>query len=145
MKPVAPPLLEDDTLTNVPSIQSEIRELCDRRDAIVEGDEGEGHERITIPAPPSAEVLRLATPLPPPDHAHGPDTIPAPPPSSARRPVQQDDGEENVPSTIPAPPRLRCIASCPGAAGSAALQVLERLRLARAVAAALPRPYDGER
>jgi len=108
MKPVAPPLLDDDTQENIPTLQSEIRELCDQRDA---GDEEGGHDRVTIPAPPSAEVLRLATPLPPPDHAHGPDTIPAPPPSSARRPVQQDDGEENVPSTIPAPPRLPSIAS----------------------------------
>ena len=108
MKPVAPPLLDDVTQENVPSLQSEIRGLCDQRDA---GDEGDNHERITIPAPPSAEVLRLATPLSPADVAHGPDTIPAPPPSSARRPVQQDDGEENVPSTIPGPPRLPSIAS----------------------------------
>jgi hypothetical protein len=108
MKPVAPPLLDDDTQENVPSLQSEIRELCDRRDA--SGDEGD-HERITIPAPPSAEVLRLATPLPPPDRANAPDTIPAPPPSSARRPVQPGDAEDNVPSTIPGPPRLPSIAS----------------------------------
>jgi len=100
-------MLDDDTQENIPSLQYEIRGLCDQRDA---DDEGGGHDRITIPAPPSAEVLRLATPLPPPDRAT-PDTIPAPPPSSARRPVQQDEGEENVPSTIPGPPRLPSIAS----------------------------------
>lgn len=101
MKPVAPPLLADDTQENIPSLQSEIRELCDRSE----------HDRITIPAPPSADVLRLATPLPPADRAHAPDTIPAPPPSSARRPVQPEDGEEQVPSTVPGPPRLPSIAS----------------------------------
>jgi hypothetical protein len=100
MKPVAPPLLADDTQTDMPSLQSEIRGLCDRNDS----------ERITIPAPPSADVLRLATPLPPAERT-APDTIPAPPPSSARRPLQQGDGEENVPSTIPGPPRLPSIAS----------------------------------
>jgi hypothetical protein len=99
MKPVAPPLLKDEA-RNVPTLQSEIRSLCDARSS----------ERITIPAPPSAEVLRLATPVPPPDRANAPDTIPAPPPSSARRPIQHEGGEEDAPSTIPGPPRLPSIA-----------------------------------
>jgi hypothetical protein len=99
MKPVAPALLKDEARNELPSIQSEVRELCDRKDA----------DRITIPAPPSVDMLRLATPLPPGEHPH-PDTIPAPPPSSARRPVHRDEEDEAVPSTIPGPPRLPSIA-----------------------------------
>lgn len=101
MKPVAPALLDDVTEADVPSLQSEIRDLCDRNE----------HNRITIPAPPGADVLRLATPLPPPDRDRAPDTIPSPPPSSARRPIQPGDAEDNVPSTIPRPPRLPSLAS----------------------------------
>jgi hypothetical protein len=102
MKPVAPALSKDEARNELPSLQSEIRDLCDQKAA----------ERITIPAPPSVDILRLATPLPPAEHAH-PDTIPAPPPSSARRPVQRDEREEEdeaVPSTIPGPPRVPSIA-----------------------------------
>jgi hypothetical protein len=100
MKPVAPPLLGEDARADAPSLQSEIRELCDRKES----------ERITLPAPPSAEILHLATPVPPDDGPRAPDTIPSPPPSSARRPVQKDGGEDSVPSTIPGPPRLPRIA-----------------------------------
>ena len=103
MKPVAPPLLGKNARADVPSLQSEIRELCDRKES----------ERITLPAPPSAEILHLATPVPPDDEPRAPDTIPSPPPSSARRPVQKDPhdaGEDSAPSTIPGPPRLPRIA-----------------------------------
>lgn len=59
-------------------------------------------ERITLPAPPSVEALRIASSFPPADDDDfsARDTIPAPPPSSARVASVDDD----APSTIPGPP-----------------------------------------
>jgi hypothetical protein len=116
MKPVAPALRPDGVPSELPSLQSEIRRLCDDKAAA---------ERTTIPAPPSVEVLRAATPYPPPVDASEAaerqrqaevDTIPAPAPASSARSVEGDDDPdatqppERVPSTIPGPPRLPRIA-----------------------------------
>jgi len=116
MKPVAPALRPDGGPSELPSLQSEIRRLCDDKAAA---------ERATIPAPPSLEALRAATPYPPPADPDADlerrrqaelDTIPAPPPASSARSLE-GDGEadatqppERVPSTIPGPPRLPRIA-----------------------------------
>jgi hypothetical protein len=114
MKPVAPALRVDERDTPVRTLQSEIRALCESRS---------DHERITIPAPPSPESLRLATPVPPPEpderdtippsHVESSprrDTIPSPPPSSPRRRGDDVGEDEDVPSTIPGPPRVPNIA-----------------------------------
>jgi hypothetical protein len=116
MKPVAPALRQDGMPSELPSLQSEIRRLCDDKAAA---------ERTTIPAPPSLEALRAATPYPPavdPDadaerqRQAELDTIPAPAPASSARSVDGDDDAdatqppERVPSTIPGPPRLPRIA-----------------------------------
>lgn len=104
MKPVAPELLSDDAKkADQPTLQSEIRRLCDAKDS---------HERITLPAPPTEEALRASTPFPPrPRDADG-DTLPAPPPSSARKRKDGEDAsdEDALPSTIPGPPPLPRIA-----------------------------------
>ncbi len=62
-------------------------------------------ERITIPAPPTPETLRAATPCPPAREEEHLDTIPAPPPSSVRK---RDDEELEDPAaaTIPGAPRV---------------------------------------
>ena len=105
MKPVAPLLTIAEPQEDEPSLQSEIGRMCDERDA--RGD----HERITLPAPPSPETLRLATPFPPPREEQSLDTIPAPPPSAARKRADSDTAEmDAVPSTIPGPPRVPRIA-----------------------------------
>ena len=110
MKPVAPALLPDDAkTTDQPTLQSEIRRLCDER--------ASDQERITLPAPPTEEALRAATPFPPRDpNVLTSDTLPAPPPSSVAR--KRQDGEhgettdagDELPSTIPGPPRVPRIA-----------------------------------
>ena len=102
MKPVAPPLaVSDDTDEEESSIQSEVLRLCDERDR---------DGRITLPAPPSPETLRAATPFPPAGEREGAmDTIPTPPPSASRKRADLL-GEEAVPSTIPGPPRVPRIA-----------------------------------
>ncbi|HEY6460915.1 MAG TPA: hypothetical protein VIY73_12215 [Polyangiaceae bacterium] len=100
MKPVAPPLPPRDApgeALDEASIQSEVLRLCD---------EHERGERITLPAPPSPETLRMATGFPPSsEEEHALDTIPSPPPSAQRRrtDVTADDA---APSTIPGPPPL---------------------------------------
>ncbi len=58
MKPAAPTLVADDITTETPSLETEMRRVCE---------EQAPHSRITIPAPPTEEALRLATPVPPPD------------------------------------------------------------------------------
>ncbi|HEY8092089.1 MAG TPA: hypothetical protein VIF09_29715, partial [Polyangiaceae bacterium] len=64
----------------------------------------------TLPAPPSPETLRAATPFPPPSEREPTlDTIPAPPPSASRKRVDSAT-DESVPSTIPGPPRMPRIA-----------------------------------
>jgi hypothetical protein len=100
MKPLAPKLVADDITVETPSIESEMLRLCE---------EQAPHSRITIPAPPTEEALRLATPVPPPEAAERRDTTPAPPPSSIRRRADTDEMEA-VPSTIPGPPRLPNVA-----------------------------------
>jgi hypothetical protein len=104
MKPVAPPLaVSDATTEEEPSIQSEVLRLCDERDRDRDG-------RITLPAPPSPETLRAATPFPPAGEREGSmDTIPTPPPSASRKRADSMT-EEAVPSTIPGPPRVPRIA-----------------------------------
>jgi hypothetical protein len=131
MKPVAPALRADDSRSELPSLQSEIRRLCDAKAAEATD------ERATIPAPPSVEALRAATPYPPPSREEPSrgqgqrqseeerqrarereaelETIPAPPPASSARTLEgrDDEGEaegERVPSTIPGPPRMPRIA-----------------------------------
>jgi hypothetical protein len=122
MKPVAPALRAKDGPSELPSLQSEIRRLCDDKAAT---------ERATIPAPPSLEALRAATPYPPRTLDADPeaererkrqaelDTIPAPPPASSARSLDDaardrdadaTEPPERVPSTIPGPPRLPRIA-----------------------------------
>ncbi|HEY5239860.1 MAG TPA: hypothetical protein VIJ22_00275 [Polyangiaceae bacterium] len=104
MKPVAPALLADDEKAPQPTLHSEIRALCDTREA---------HERITLPAPPTDEALRASTPFPPPRDPDAPvDTMPAPPPSSCRRRTDSHPDGETGPSTIPGPPRVPRIAGC---------------------------------
>jgi hypothetical protein len=100
MKPVAPPLPEGEPADEA-SIHTEVLRLCD---------EQERHARITLPAPPSPETLRAATPLPPPSSREPSlDTIPSPPPSTSRR--RLDAGADDaVPSTIPGPPPVPRIA-----------------------------------
>lgn len=100
MKPVAPQLAVDDVTAEIPSIESEMRRLCE---------EQAPHSRITIPAPPTPEALRLATPVPPPESERR-DTTPAPPPSSIRRRSDTDPAIDDAPSTIPGPPRLPSVA-----------------------------------
>jgi hypothetical protein len=102
MKPVAPLLPLADPQDDEPSLQSEIVRMCDERDARAD------NERITLPAPPTPETLRLATPCPPRDEPSL-DTIPAPPPSAARKRDAAAE-MESVPSTIPGPPRIPRIA-----------------------------------
>ncbi|HEY1693436.1 MAG TPA: hypothetical protein VGG39_14815 [Polyangiaceae bacterium] len=98
MKPVAPSLPTRDALHEAAddeaSIHSEVLRLCDAH---------ERGERITLPAPPSPETLRMATAFPPSsEDEHALDTIPSPPPSTQRR--RTDVGDDAVPSTIPGPP-----------------------------------------
>jgi hypothetical protein len=100
MKPVAPLLPLDDAQGDEPSLQSEIVRMCDEREA-----RGDG-ERITLPAPPSPETLGLATPCPPREDETSVDTIPAPPPSAARKRADSAAELDSVPSTIPGPPRI---------------------------------------
>ena len=103
MKPTAPPLSVHEVAPDS-SLQSEIARAC----------ETAHDERITIPAPPTAEALRAATPCPPADDEFQDeetqrDTTPAPPPktSAIRRRDGGDDGEEeSAPDTIPGAPRL---------------------------------------
>ncbi|HEY3821144.1 MAG TPA: hypothetical protein VGL81_28460 [Polyangiaceae bacterium] len=103
MKPVAPALLADDDRAAQPTLQSEIRALCDTRAT---------DERITLPAPPTEEALRASTPFPPPprDPDAPVDTLPAPPPSSCRRRSDSQPDDDASPSTIPGPPRMPRIA-----------------------------------
>ncbi len=103
MKPVAPLLPLAEPKDDEPCLQSEIVRMCDERDA--RGD----NERITLPAPPTPETLRMATPFPPPREEGSLDTIPAPPPSAARKRDSAAD-VDSVPSTIPGPPRVPRIA-----------------------------------
>jgi hypothetical protein len=105
MKPVAPELPSDDAKVDQPTLQSEIRRLCDAKAS---------EDRITIPAPPSEEALRASTPHPPRGLEPASDTVPAPPPSAQRK---RHDGEREdassdavTPSTIPGPPPLPRIA-----------------------------------
>ncbi|MGH7296487.1 MAG: hypothetical protein ACRELB_16235 [Polyangiaceae bacterium] len=101
MKPVAPPMASAEPAEDESSIQSEVLRLCDERDR---GD------RITLPAPPSPETLRAATPFPPASERDVPmDTIPTPPPSASRKRADSAS-DEAVPSTIPGPPRVPRIA-----------------------------------
>jgi hypothetical protein len=104
MKPTAPPLSVPEEAP-ASSLQSEIARAC----------ETAHDERITIPAPPTAEALKAATPCPPPDEEFlddeetGRDTTPAPPPttSAIRKRDGGDDGEEETsPDTIPSAPRV---------------------------------------
>ncbi len=94
MKPTAPPLSVADEAPES-SIVSEIARACETK----------AHdERITIPAPPSPETLRAATPCPPAREENHLDTIPAPAPSSIRR---REEGADEIPvSTIPGAPRV---------------------------------------
>ncbi len=113
MKPVAP-TLHAEPKADLPSLQSEIRALCERGERGERGDESRAEsrasdERITLPAPPSPEALRAATPVPPRDPPSH-DTIPAPPPSAARRRADGEPEVEPSPSTIPGPPRVPSIA-----------------------------------
>lgn len=96
MKPPAPPLSLPDDAPPESSIQSEIARVCETRAR---------DERITIPAPPTPETLRAATPCPPAREEEHLDTIPAPPPSSVRK---RDDEELEDPAaaTIPGAPRV---------------------------------------
>jgi hypothetical protein len=106
MKPVAPELLSDDAQkVDQPTLQSEIRRLCDAKAS---------SERITLPAPPTEEALRASTPFPPRDPDTG-DTLPAPPPSAARKRTDGErheaaDADDTLPATIPGPPPLPRIA-----------------------------------
>ncbi|HEX8789318.1 MAG TPA: hypothetical protein VF765_00095 [Polyangiaceae bacterium] len=98
MKPQAPPLsLPPDDAAPESSIQSEMARVCETRAR---------NERITIPAPPSPETLRAATPCPPAREEEHLDTIPAPPPSSVRKRDDEDTLEEPAVSTIPGAPRV---------------------------------------
>jgi hypothetical protein len=103
MKPTAPPLSVHDVAPDS-SLESEIARAC----------ETAHDERITIPAPPTAEALRAATPCPPPDEEWPDeetrrDTTPAPPPITSairRRDGGEDVEEEPAPDTIPSAPRV---------------------------------------
>ena len=105
MKPTAPPLsLPDDAPES--SIQSEVARVCDTRSR--EERRTVSHaaaERPTIPAPPSPETLKAATPCPPAREENHLDTIPSPPPSTTRK---RDEGEADEPavSPIPGAPRV---------------------------------------
>jgi len=103
MKPRAPELTPD---TQQPSLEAELGRLCDAK-------AGEG--RVTVPAPPSAEVLRAATPLPPeppaeatPESPRAAPTTPAPPVRSqvVRSRADSDEEPEAQDAVIPPPPRL---------------------------------------
>ena len=94
MKPSAPPLSVPDEAP-ASSIESEIARVCETKAAA---------ERPTIPAPPSPETLKAATPCPPAREENHLDTIPAPAPSSIRK---REQGDEEPPvSTIPGAPPL---------------------------------------
>jgi hypothetical protein len=98
MKPTAPPLSLPDDAAPESSIQSEIARVCETKAR---------DERITIPAPPSPETLKAATPCPPAREENHLDTIPAPPPSSVRKRDESDAAVEEPPvSTIPGAPRV---------------------------------------
>ncbi|HEY8040459.1 MAG TPA: hypothetical protein VIF15_11725 [Polyangiaceae bacterium] len=103
MKPVAPPLSMDAAETPEPSLQTELLRACDERSEAT---------RITLPAPPSPETLRAATPCPPSGERESAsvDTIPAPPPSASRKRADSGVELDAVPSTIPGPPRIPRIA-----------------------------------
>jgi hypothetical protein len=99
MKQTTPPLSVPGEAPDS-SLQSEIARAC----------ETAHDERITIPAPPTAEALRAATPCPPPgeecEHEETRrDTTPAPPPTTSAIRNGGDDGEEEpAPETIPSAP-----------------------------------------
>jgi hypothetical protein len=107
MKPTAPPLSVPEDAPES-SLQSEIARAC----------ETAHDERITIPAPPTAEALKAATPCPPADeesrqsdeeseHEDGRrDTTPAPPPRASAICKRDDDEEEPTPEAIPVAPRV---------------------------------------
>jgi hypothetical protein len=104
MKPVAPALSAEETTLDQTSLQTEILRHCEAQ---------EPHQRVTIPAPPSPESLRMATPVPPAEEeprSERRDTTPAPPPSSIRRRTDTDPAVEEAPATIPGPPRVPSIA-----------------------------------
>jgi hypothetical protein len=101
MKPVAPTLPAAADKDDHPSLQSELGRLCEAKAS---------DERVTIPAPPTEEALRAATPFPPPRDPERRDTTPASPPSSIRRRTDSEPESEAVPSTIPGPPRVPRIA-----------------------------------
>ena len=107
MKPVAPLLTDQRRTVIEPSLHSEITRVCDEREE--SGDDN----RITLPSIPTAEMLRLATPYPPPDDESSLATL-APPPISAVDELG-DEGTDgaagrHAPSGIPGPPRLPRIA-----------------------------------
>lgn len=94
MKPTAPPMSPPEDAPES-SLESEIARVCETKAR---------DERVTIPAPPTPETLRAATPCPPAREENHLDTIPAPPPSSVRK---REEGEEELPvSTIPGAPRV---------------------------------------
>jgi hypothetical protein len=97
MKPTAPSLtLSDDAPES--SLQSEIARVCETKAR---------EERDTIPAPPSPETLRAATPCPPARVENNLDTIPAPPTSVIRKRDEDEEQDEAVASTtIPGAPRV---------------------------------------
>jgi hypothetical protein len=101
MKPVAPPLSMDAAESPEPSLQTELQRACDEKNDAA---------RITLPAPPSPETLRAATPCPPSHEESTLETIPAPPPSASRKRADSGVDLEAVPSTIPGPPRMPRIA-----------------------------------
>jgi hypothetical protein len=105
MKPAAPLLPTDAPRSAAadPSLCSEIVRMCDARD----------DERITLPSIPTAEMLRLATPYPPPHDEPSQDTIPSPAPASARGADgarAEDAAPAPSPASIPGPPRVPRIA-----------------------------------
>jgi hypothetical protein len=105
MKPRAPDLTP---AAQDPSLQTELDRVCEEK----------ARERVTVPAPPSAEVLRAATPLPPEPPEPGTDssspaavTLPAPPVVSqvvARG--DHDEASAELEAAIPRPPRVPRIA-----------------------------------
>jgi hypothetical protein len=111
MKPRAPQLTPK---TPQPSLHTEISRLCETK-----ARDG----RPTIPAPPTAESLRAATPLPveaptmppstgpittPTPPSNEAVTSPAPPPTSDVLPTYQDEVESGLVMrpAIPPPPRV---------------------------------------
>jgi hypothetical protein len=115
MKPRAPELTPE---TAEASLHAEIMRLCEAKAS-------EAHE--TVPAPPSEESLRAATPLPSgsvqdfrdaptePPPSHDAITTPAPPPTSQVMASQEDDEDftrtrRTTRPAIPPPPRLPKIA-----------------------------------